>query len=95
MMLSIGKLLRLGLFGDEADQSLARLEVRAVDRFDVQALGGHEFERAVAPPQIERAHLRHDVGRDQHHDLVEASLGAHVLGHHLTEAPEHLSWSTN
>ncbi len=95
VMLGVGELLRLGLLGDQADQTLARLQMGVVDGARVQALGGHQLERAVAPPQIERAHLGHDVGGDQHHHLVEASLRALVLRHHLAEATEHLSWGTN
>ena len=57
--------------------------------------GAGLLERAVAPPQIKRAHLGHDIGGDQHHDLVEARLRALVFRHHLAQATEHLSWSTN
>ena len=86
MGLGVGELHRLGLLGDQADQTFARLQMGIVHRLAVEAFGGEQFERAVAAAQIERAHLRDHVRGDQHHDLVEACLRALALGHHLAQA---------
>src|SRR5258705_325764 len=51
----------------------------------VQALGGIELEAAVDAQHIDRADLRHHVGGDQHHDLVEAFLRADRLRHHFAK----------
>ena len=95
MMLGVGELQRLGLLGDQADQTLARLQMRVVDGLAVEAFGGEQLERAVAAAQIERAHLGHHVRGDQHHHLVEANLGALALGHHLAQASQQLSRGAN
>ena len=95
VMLRVGELQRLGLLGDQANQTLARLEVGIVHGQRVQAFGGEQFERAVAAPQIERAHLGHHVGGDQHHHLVEPNLRALALRHHLAQASQQLSRRAN
>ena len=83
------------MLGDQADQTLAGLQMRVVHRLGVEAFGGEQLERAVAAAQIERAHLGHHVGGDQHHDLVEARLRALALGHHLAQAAEQQSRGAN
>src|SRR3978361_927058 len=57
----------------------------AVDGVAVKALGGVEFERVVDAQHVGRAALRHHVGGDQHHDLVEALLRADLLRHGFAE----------
>ena len=59
-----------------------------MDGFAVQALGGEELERAVGAQHIDRADLRHHVGGDQDHDLVEPRLRADRLRHDLAEAAQ-------
>ena len=95
MGLRVGELHRLSLLGDETDQALAAAEMRVVHGLRIEAFGGEQLERPVAPAQIERAHLRHHVGGDQHHHLVEARLRALALGHHLAQAAEQQSWGAN
>ena len=94
-MLGVGELQRLGLLGDQADQALARLQMGVVHRHGVKAFGGEQLERAVAAAQIQRAHLRHHVGGDQHHHLVEPDLRALALRHHLAQAAQQLSRGAN
>ena len=48
MVLGVGELHRLGLLRDQADQSLARLQMGVVDRLGIEAFGGEQLERAVA-----------------------------------------------
>ena len=86
MGLGVGELHRLAVLGDQADETLASLQMRVVHRLAVQAFGGEQLERGVAAAQIERAHLGHHVGGDQHHDLIETCLRALALGHHLAQA---------
>jgi hypothetical protein len=95
VMLGVRELHRLGLLGDQADQAFAGLQMGVVDGAGIEAFSGEQFERAVAPAQIERAHLGHHVRGDQHHHLVEAHLGALALGHHLAQAAQHLSRGAN
>ena len=51
----------------------------------LQALGGVELEPAVDAQHVDGADLRHHVGGDQHHDLVEAFLRADRLRHHFAK----------
>ena len=86
MGLGVGELHRLAMFGDQADETFASLQMGVVHRLAVEAFGGEQLERGVAAAQIERAHLGNHVGGDQDHDLVEACLCALALGHHLAQA---------
>ena len=83
--LGVGERERLGGCGDEADEALGRAHGSEVHRLSVQALGGVEFEAAVAPHDIDRADLGDHVGGDMDHDLVEARLRAHRLRHDFAE----------
>ena len=56
-----------------------------MDGVAVEALGGVKLERAVDAQHVDRADLRHHVGGDQHHDLVEAFLRADRLRHDFAE----------
>ena len=85
MRLRVGQVDRVRLAGDEADQALVRAHHGLVDGLPVQTLGGVELERAVDAQHVDRAHLRHHVGGDQHHDLVEAFLRADRLRHDFAE----------
>ena len=95
VVLGIGELHRLGLLGDQADQSFARLQMGVVDGAGIEAFGGEQLERAVAAAQIERAHLGHHVRGDQHHHFVEPDLRALALRHHLAQAAQQLSRGAN
>ena len=95
VMLGVRELQRLGLLGDQADQTLAGLQMGVVNRQRVQAFGGEQLERTVAAAQIERAHLGHHVGGDQHHHLVEPDLRALALRHHLAQASQQQSRRAN
>ncbi len=88
MFLGVGEVQRLGRLGDKADEALAGTHDGEVDRLAVEALGGVELESPVDAQHIDRADLGHHVGRDQHHDLVEAFLRRDLLRHHLAEATE-------
>ena len=56
-----------------------------VDRVAIQTFGGIEFKGVVDAQHVGRADLRHHVGGDQHHDLVEPFLSADLFGHHFAE----------
>src|SRR3569832_640677 len=81
MALGVVQIERGGLAGDEADQALMRAQHGAVHGIAVQTLGGVEFERIVDAQDVDRAHLRHHVGGDQHYDLVQPLLRADLLRH--------------
>ena len=59
-----------------------------MDGVAVEALGGVEFKRGVDAQHVDRAHLRHHVGGNQHHDLVKAFLRADRLRHHLAKSAQ-------
>ena len=88
MTLSIRQRERLGGRGDEAHESFAGPHGGQVDGFAVEAFGGKKLEHAVAAHHIERAHLRHHVGGDENHDLVETILRSDRLRHNLAEAAQ-------
>ena len=85
MALGFREVDRVGLAGDQADQALVRAQHGLVHRLLVQAFGGVKLERAVDAQHVDGADLRHHVGGDQHHDLVEAFLRADRLRHHLAK----------
>ena len=88
MVLGVGQRQRLGARGDEADKALARPHGRQVDGLAIEALGGEQLHRAVGPHDIERAHLGHHVGGDEHDDAVQARLRGDRLRHDLAEPPQ-------
>ena len=83
--LRVGQVERRRLAGDEADEALMRAQHGPVHGVAVEAFGGIEFERVVDAQHIGRADLGHHVGRDQHHDLVQAFLGRDLLRHGFAE----------
>ncbi len=83
--LGVRQVQRRRLRGDEADEALMRGQDRLVDSVPVQTFGGVEFKGVVDAQHIGRADLRHHVGGDQHHDLVESFLSADLFGHHFAE----------
>ena len=85
MGLGLRQVDRVGLARHQADQALVRAQHGLVDGLLVEALGGVQLERAVDAQHVDGADLRHHVGGDQHHDLVEALLRADRLRHHLAE----------
>ena len=85
MRLGVRQVERPRLSGDQADETLAELERRLVHGGRVEALGGIELQHLVGAQHIDRADLRHHVGGDHHHDLVEAFLRAHRLRHHFAK----------
>jgi len=74
-----------GLARHQPDQALMRAQHGAVHGVAVKAFGGVELQRVVDAQHIGRAHLGHHVGRDQHHNLVEAFLSADLLRHGFAE----------
>ena len=76
---------RIGLAGDQADQAFVRPQHGLVDGLALEAFGGVKLERAVDAQHVDGADLRHHVGGDQHHDLVQAFLRADRLRHHLAK----------
>ena len=76
---------RARLAGDQADEALMRVQHRSVHRVAVQTFGGVEFERVIDAQHVTGADLGHHVGRDQHHDLVQALLGRDLLRHGFAE----------
>ena len=85
MVLGFRQVDRVGLAGDQADQAFVRAQHGLVDRLLVEAFGGVQLERAVHAQHVDGADLRHHVGGDQHHDLVQAFLRADLLRHHLAK----------
>ena len=85
MILRVREIDRVGLARDQADQAFVRAQHRLMHRLFVQAFGGVELERAVDAQHVDGADLRHHVGGDQHHDLVQAFLRADRLRHHLAK----------
>ena len=85
MALRVAQVERVRLAGDEADQALMRAQHGTVHGVAVEAFGGVEFQRVVDAQHIGRADLGHHVGRDQHHDLVQAFLGGDLLRHGFAE----------
>ena len=85
MGLGLRQVDRVGLARDQADQALVRAQHGLVHRLPVQAFGGVQLERAVHAQHVDGADLRHHVGGDQHHDLVQALLRADRLRHHLAK----------
>ena len=77
--------MRIRLARDQADQAFVRPQHGLVDGLALQALGGVQLERAVDAQHVDGADLRHHVGGDQHHDLVEAFLRADRFRHHLAK----------
>ena len=73
---------------DEADETLVRGQHGAMHRIAVETFGGVEFQGIVDAQHVGRAHLRHHVGGDQHHDLVEALLCADRLRHDFAESSQ-------
>ena len=60
----------------------------------VEALGGIKLERAVDAQHVDGADLRHHVGGDQHHDLVEAVLRADRLRHDFAKPAQQYARSS-
>jgi hypothetical protein len=94
MVLRVGQIQRRRLAGDQADQALMRAQHGAVHRVAVQTFGGIEFERVVDAQHVAGADLGHHVGRDQHHDLVEALLGGDLLRHGFAEPSQQDAWAS-
>ena len=85
VVLGLREVDRVGLAGDQADQAFVRAQHGLVDGLLVEAFGGVQLERAVHAQHVDGADLRHHVGGDQHHDLVQAFLRADLLRHHLAK----------
>ncbi len=85
MVLGFRQVDRIGLAGDQADQAFVRAQHGLVHGLLVEAFGGVQLERAVHAQHVDGADLRHHVGGDQHHDLVQALLRADLLRHHLAK----------
>ena len=85
MVLGFRQVDRIGFARDQADQAFVRTQYGLVHGLLVEAFGGVQFERAVHAQYVDRADLRHHVGSDQHHDLVQALLRADLLRHHLAK----------
>ena len=85
MRLRVRQVDRVGFARDQADQALVGAQHGLVHRLLLEALGGVKLERAVHAQHVDGADLRHHVGGDQHHDLVQAFLRADRLRHHLAK----------
>ena len=85
MVLRVGQIDRIGLACNQPDQPFVGAQHGLVHRRLVQAFGGVELERAVDAQHVDGADLRHHVGGDQHHDLVQALLRADRLRHHFAK----------
>ncbi len=74
-----------GLARHQADQAFVDVHHGQVDGLPVQTFGGIELEGVVYAQHVNRTDLRHHVGGDQHHDLVQAFLRADRLRHYLAK----------
>ncbi len=63
----------------EADETLAGLHMRGVNRFLAKAFGGEQLEGTVRQPDVDRADFRDHIGRDQSDDPVETRLNVFLL----------------
>ncbi len=86
--LRVGGVDDLALGGDGADQALADSHPGLVHRLGGKADGGEQLQHLAGAVEVDRAHLGHEVGRDQPDDAVEALLRADRLGHHLDQPPQ-------
>ncbi len=93
VVLGLREVDRVRLAGDEADEALVLAQHGLVHRLLLEALGGVKLERAVHAQHVDRADLRHHVGGDQHHDLVQAILRADRLRHHLAKPAQQHAWT--
>src|SRR3954451_15393381 len=62
-----------------------------MDRTRVQTFRGEQLVYITGAAQIDRTDLRHHIGGDQHHQLVETRLRARWLRHDLTQAAKQKS----
>ena len=85
MVLRVRQIDRIGLACNQADKPFVRSQHRLVHRRLVEAFRGVERKRAVHAQNVDRAHLRHHVGGDQHHNLIQAILRADRLRHDLAK----------
>ena len=85
MGLRVAEVERRRLARHQADQALMGAQHGAVNRVAVEAFGGVEFQRVIDAQHIGRADLGHHIGRDQHHDLVQAFLRGDLLRHGFAE----------
>ena len=85
MGLRVGERERLRLFGDQADEALARRHGGEMDRLAVQAFGGVELELAVGARHIDRADFGDHVRGDMNDDPIETRLRVHRLRHDLAK----------
>src|SRR5262249_54967725 len=83
---------RVRLAGDQADEAFVLAQHGLVHRLLLEAFGGVKLERAVHAQHVDGADLRHHVGGNQHHDLVQAFLRADRLRHHLAKPAQHRAW---
>ncbi len=74
MVLRVAQVERQRLLGDRADKALPDAQRGMVHGFALQALGGVQFEHAIRPQHVGRAHLGHHVGGDLRNNFVEAGL---------------------
>jgi hypothetical protein len=85
MRLRVRQVDRIGLAGDQADQAFVDAHHRQVHGFALQTFGGVQLKGAVHAQDVDGTHLRHHVGGDQHHDLVETLLRADRFRHDFAE----------
>ena len=93
MLMRLGQGERLRALRDQADQALAGLHGGQMNRLAVQALGGVKFKPLVGAQDIDRTHLRHHIGGDLHHDLVEPRLCVHRLRADFAQPAQQQAWS--
>ena len=84
---------RLRALRDEADEALAGLHGGQMNGLAVQALGGVKLEPLVGAQNIDRTDLRHHIGGDLHHDLVEPRLRVHRLRADFAQPAQQQAWS--
>ena len=85
MVLRVRQVDRVGLARNQADQAFVRPQHGLMHCRTVQAFSGVELQRAVHPQHVDRADLRHHIGGNQDHDLVQAVLRADRLRHHFAK----------
>ena len=85
MGLGVGQRQRPRRGGDDADETFADPQPRAMDGFGPQTFGGEEFEHFAGAHDVTGAHFGDHVGRDDADDGGQSFLRGPLPRHHVAE----------
>ena len=71
--------------GDDADETFADAQPRAVHGFRAQALGREQLQHLARAHDVDRADLRHHLAGDDADDVIEALLRRARAGHDIAQ----------